>query len=281
MAMLNRRNFLGACCAIHAGSVFGQEPRQQFACGTVDRDADANQSMSIDNSMSANSSNRSRSESSTKEFALTPYGTANIAHRWRSSDGLTPGTSVITLGVHFMNGSADHMGIIERGANRWLTGELSRKLRFEYGVPRNQAQITILIGRVGNNSIIGRASAAYAQSQATMNLQDVFEHVVAHEFGHAIGIQHEHQNPNIAINWNKEAVIADMAAQGWTPQMCESNIFTRYSRSFACVSSPDFDPTSIMLYPIPSNWTTDGYSTKVNTTISKGDRDCAAGIYNS
>lgn len=35
--------------------------------------------------------------------------------------------------------------------------------------------------------------------------------MVVDEFGHALGILHEHQNPNVNINWDEEAVYADMA----------------------------------------------------------------------
>jgi hypothetical protein len=31
-----------------------------------------------------------------------------------------------------------------------------------------------------------------------------------HEFGHALGLIHEHQNPNRAIQWNRDAVINDL-----------------------------------------------------------------------
>ena len=75
-----------------------------------------------------------------------------------------------------------------------------------------------------------------------MNLADLIDHIIQHEFGHAIGLQHEHQHPSIGIQWNKKVVIADMAKQGWTQEMVEHNIFDRYATNYACVGDPAFNP---------------------------------------
>jgi serralysin len=276
--MLSRRTFLSTCCAIHAFPAAGQ-PRPAFICGTVDRDASPDMQTIIDRFSSNAGSGRFQVEAVVNDSKFTPYGTANLDHRWLRSDGLTPNTNFITLGVHFFNGTADQRTMVEKAANVWLVGDLGTRLKFEFGVDQSRAQISIHFGAEGNNSIVGRESATYAKTRPSMRLQDMYEYIVTHEFGHALGLQHEHQNPATAIKWHRAAVIADMASQGWTPQMCEQNIFSRFSKQYACIGSPTFDAASIMLYPIPSHWTEDGYSTSTNTAVSTGDAKCVVGLY--
>ena len=97
--------------------------------------------------------------------------------------------------------------------------------------------------------------------------------MVLHEFGHTLGLIHEHQNPNRPINWNRAAVIADLSGppNNWDAETIENNIFKRYDPGE--LSSTPTDPESIMMYPIPAAWTTDGFSVGLNEDLSATDRD--------
>ncbi len=54
----------------------------------------------------------------------------------------------------------------------------------------------------------------YPKDQPTMtfawlkddNEDEEYERVVLHEFGHALGLDHEHQSPNAKLRWNKVEV---------------------------------------------------------------------------
>lgn len=35
--------------------------------------------------------------------------------------------------------------------------------------------------------------------------------LVPHEFGHAVGLIHEHQNPEGGVPWSRDAVVADLS----------------------------------------------------------------------
>ena len=51
-----------------------------------------------------------------------------------------------------------------------------------------------------------------------------------HEFGHALGMIHEHQNPAAQgeIPWDKPKVYAYYAQQGWSKDDVDTNIFEVY-----------------------------------------------------
>lgn len=286
--MFSRREFIAGSCAALPSLISGRALAQTtltepgFVCGTVDRGPGANTSLQIERYSADAGFDRALLEAAVRDFKLTPYGTANFAHRWRRSDGLTPNSGVITLGINFLNGSVTQQAMVRNAAASWLAGEFGTRMAFRFGVPRNQAQITINFNNSGNNSsIVGRESAQYAQNHDTMNLSDLVDHVIQHEFGHAVGLQHEHQHPGAGIQWNKSIVIADMARQGWTQDMVEQNIFARYSADYKCVGDPGLNPNSIMLYPIPPRWTLNGFSSGTNAAISGGDRRCIEGIYQS
>ena len=95
--------------------------------------------------------------------------------------------------------------------------------------------------------------------------------VVLHEFGHALGLIHEHQSPVAGIQWNRAQVYADMAGATplWDRAKVDANVFSRYSVSSTNFSQ--YDPTSIMQYPYPASWTLDGRGTPFNSTLSATD----------
>lgn len=101
---------------------------------------------------------------------------------------------------------------------------------------------------------------------------------VVHEFGHVIGCIHEHQSPLASIKWNKDLVYRECKENmGWDKETTEKNILNPTNAKGTMNSS--FDSNSIMIYPIPSNWTYDRISDPKSMVLSKLDKIFAAKVY--
>ena len=111
--------------------------------------------------------------------------------------------------------------------------------------------------------IFGTDSLGIPTDDPTMNFgwltnsssEQVYSNVVLHNFGHMLGLIHEHQSPNAEIPWDKEAVYRYyLENQGWGTEQVDSNLL-RKSRSDDYPSYREFDVDSIMMYPIDNEFT--------------------------
>jgi len=106
---------------------------------------------------------------------------------------------------------------------------------------------------------------------ATMNLGWFDVPTTIHEFGHLIGLIHEHQNPSgQKIQWDTKKVIEwAKETQGWPEQTTKDNIINKYDKN--TINGSDFDPLSIMLYFFPGSLTTNNKGTTQNFRLSGED----------
>ena len=98
-------------------------------------------------------------------------------------------------------------------------------------------------------SYVGTDCASIPLNELTMNLGFIDRATVLHEFGHAIGLIHEHQSPTEGgFEWNKSQVIKDSKGPPnyWDLRTIRSNIFFRYKKSQ--ISGTKYDRKSIMHY---------------------------------
>ena len=106
---------------------------------------------------------------------------------------------------------------------------------------------------------------------ATMNLGWFDVPTTIHEFGHVLGMIHEHQNPSgKKIMWDKKKVFEwAKETQGWSEETTKENIIDKYDKK--SINGSNFDPLSIMLYFFPPNLTTNNKGTKQNFRLSGED----------
>jgi hypothetical protein len=195
-----------------------------------------------------------------------------------------------TLNVHFLDGERAFMERVAEIASEW-TGHANLHFRFFFdpNQPPNPAHIRVTFTGQGEYwSAVGKDShdVGFFPKQS-MRLARLWElddtetrRIVLHEFGHAIGLHHEHQNPAAGIPWNEEAVFRyfrERYQPPWDEAKVRRNILNPLNGNL--VNYTAFDPDSIMLYAFPQEWTLDGFSAKWNNELSAGDKAGIAQFY--
>ncbi len=179
-----------------------------------------------------------------------------------------------TLEVRFMGGSATERAVAREQASWWAA---VANLKFQFDDAPN-AHIRIAFdANDGAWSYVGTDCRNIPLESPTMNLGFLDGGTAAHEFGHAIGLAHEHQNPAGGIQWNEDVVIQELAGPPnfWDEATTRHNVLRKYTA--AQINGTAFDPESIMLYFFPASWTLNGVSTEANDTLSHVDKQFIAG----
>lgn len=173
-----------------------------------------------------------------------------------------------TLRVRFLAGTAQQQAVAREQALWWTE---YANLSFEFG-DHPDAEIRIAFDENdGAWSYIGTDCSHIPFDQPTMNLGFLDGGTAAHEFGHAIGLAHEHQNPAGGIRWNEKVVLHDLAGppNNWDEATIRHNVLEKYAVDQ--IRGTTFDPDSIMLYAFPGTWTVNGLATHNNDVLSALD----------
>ena len=188
-----------------------------------------------------------------------------------------PGTRI---SVHFLSGSDALKQRVRDAAEEWV-GDGMANLSFRW-VDDEAADIRIAFAQGdGSWSYLGTVCRQIPAPEPTMNygwLTDgssdaEVRDVVLHEFGHALGLIHEHQNPKGGIVWNEAAVIADLSGppNNWDLDTIRRNVLDKYTPD-TIAESTEVDEKSIMMYPIPASWTDGSFSAGMNGDLSELDK---------
>ncbi len=184
-----------------------------------------------------------------------------------------------TLRIAFMNEpSADHKKAVETIARQWLRYAY---LKFDF-VDGKQGEIRIFTDIDSNHSHVGTDALLVDSHDGTMALgakpdDPMFARTVLHEFGHVLGLLHEHQHPQANIPWDKPKVYAYFAAKGVDQQTVDLNLFEKTDKAIAKGNA--YDPTSIMHYAVLQEQTIGDWEVGFNQKLSKKDRAFARRIY--
>ena len=148
-------------------------------------------------------------------------------------------------------GTATELTEVRKAFKAWK--DLGIGLEFAEVAAAEDAEVRIGFQRGdGAWSYVGRDVLDQAQGDRTMNFgwnirADI--DTAIHEIGHTLGFPHEHQNPNAGIEWDEEAVYAELAGppNNWSRAKTHWNIIRKLPDSE--VEGSEWDKNSIMHYP--------------------------------
>ncbi len=192
------------------------------------------------------------------------------AAKWTAGDVIT---------ISFLDGDDNVKEKVKKVALSWTAPGMAR-LTLDFRKDTNTL-VRISFMYSGSWSVIGTTCKQLTdRTKPTMNFgwltpassDAEVRRVVLHEFGHALGLIHEHQNPGGNIRWNRDAVIRDLSGppNNWPLDVIEHNMFEPYKK--AETNYTKLDGASIMMYPIPKTWTIGGFSVGLNGDLSPTDK---------
>lgn len=209
-----------------------------------------------------------------EEFRLLLEMAAQTKKLWKSNE---------TLKVYFFGGQDARTQRVLEYASIWSK---YCSIKFLATTKIEEAKIRVAFQAPSSWSYIGTDALGVPRNEPTINFgwlddhlpEQDYKQVVLHEFGHVLGLIHEHQSPVTKMNWDKPYVYWYFwENHKWTKADVDRNLFQEFEKTTTQYSS--LDKASIMGYYIPPLFTTDRQEFPQNYILSAMDEHYIGQIY--
>lgn len=201
-----------------------------------------------------------------------------------------PKRGPLQLNVVFLDGHPTIQSLVKTHVRDW---EAAANLKFNF-LSRDRfvdahIRITMPATRIFQ-SYIGTGAVLIDRRLPSMTLgftDDVLSNpnevkrLVLHEFGHALGLIHEHQNPRGGLTFKVPEVYDYFWRHHRWDQRTVREQVIQPTRIELLHNATEFDPKSIMLYAFPASIIAEGpvTATQLNYELSESDRRYIASLY--
>jgi hypothetical protein len=173
--------------------------------------------------------------------------------------------------------SPTYEGAVKLIVSKVISPIVENYVRFEF-VSEEEGDVRVRFDKTGGSSSLVGTSCLQSNELFTMTFGWMDVGTIIHEFSHALGMLHEHQNPEGGIQWNREAVYAwARETQGWDKETTDENILSALPINE--ITGSKYDSKSVMAYFFPAELTLDGSSFTRNLRYSQTDYEWLAQKY--
>ncbi|AZF36015.1 hypothetical protein C4J87_1242 [Pseudomonas sp. R1-43-08] len=193
-------------------------------------------------------------------------------------DKLWPQHSVLTISL--LNMTPEQKALVKHNINAWAP---HTNLYFKFtDSPNGDIRITADADTRAGWSNVGTDAKKVPLSEPTMGINFTVSPssvaaTIQHEFGHAIGLKHEHQHPDRTLDLNRQNIYDEYASRGEPSYKAKNDILRPFSRKE--VKTSNYDDKSIMHYGIRASHLNSGNPIPRNFKLSEGDKSFVQSLY--
>lgn len=170
--------------------------------------------------------------------------------------------NLVTLHILISGGSSFNQALVQQFANEWteyanveFVFHTDAKAKKKFDISVKIFEVKNAKGKAGTSHLGTDSKWIAGKGDPSMKLWfesdtpvSTKKYYILHEFGHALGLKHEHQHPDRQFEFDEDKVLAYCKNQSWSEDECRINKLDTFSRIDYMLFP--YDPKSIMHYQL-------------------------------